>query len=67
MPSEATDNSKFRAVELNLKKLAGLFLTSDELSARAAALESVARQAVAEEVAFKIADPEAIKQDQGQE
>lgn len=63
MPAEVDTKPQFRAIELNLKKLIGLFLTSDELLAHAAALESVVRQAFAEEVAFRIADPKPEKAD----
>lgn len=47
---------KFRQLELNLKKLFGLFYSTDELLADASALESVARQAMAEEFTFKLED-----------
>jgi HK97 family phage major capsid protein len=47
---------KFRQIELNLKKLTGLCYATDELLQDAAALESVIRQAFAEEFAFKIDD-----------
>lgn len=46
----------FRQIELNLKKLIGLFYATDELLQDAAALETVARQAFAEEFAFKLDD-----------
>ena len=47
---------KFRQIELSLKKLTGLCYATDELLTDAAALESVIRQAFAEEFAFKIDD-----------
>lgn len=47
---------KFRQMELSLKKLTGLCFATDELLTDAAALESVIRQAFAEEFAFKIDD-----------
>ena len=47
---------KFIQIELNLKKLTGLCYATDELLQDAAALESVIRQAFAEEFAFKIDD-----------
>lgn len=46
----------FRQIELNLKKLIGLFYATDELLQDAAALETVARQAFAEEFAFRLDD-----------
>ena len=47
---------KFRQMELTLKKLTGLCYATDELLQDAAALESVIRQAFAEEFGFKIDD-----------
>ena len=47
---------KFRQMELSLKKLTGLCYATDELLQDAAALESVIRQAFAEEFGFKIDD-----------
>lgn len=47
---------KFRQLELSLKKLTGLCYATDELLQDAAALESVIRQAFAEEFGFKIDD-----------
>jgi HK97 family phage major capsid protein len=52
----AASKPKFRQMELNLKKLTGLCYATDELLQDAAALESVIRQAFAEEFAFKIDD-----------
>jgi HK97 family phage major capsid protein len=47
---------KFRQMELSLKKLTGLCYATDELLQDAAALESVIREAFAEEFGFKIDD-----------
>lgn len=47
---------KFRTMDLSLKKLTGLCYVTDELLQDAAALESVLRQAFAEEFGFKIDD-----------
>jgi HK97 family phage major capsid protein len=47
---------KFRTMDLSLKKLTGLCYATDELLQDAAALESVIRQAFAEEFGFKIDD-----------
>ncbi len=47
---------KFRQMELDLKKLAGLFYSTDELLADAAALQSIAMEAFSEELNFKIED-----------
>lgn len=47
---------KFRVLELSLKKLTGLCYATDELLQDTAALESVIRQAFAEEFGFKIDD-----------
>ncbi len=47
---------KFRQMDLSLKKLTGLCYATDELLQDAAALESVIRQAFAEEFGFKIDD-----------
>jgi HK97 family phage major capsid protein len=47
---------KFRQMELSLKKLTGLCFATDELLTDTTALESVIRQAFAEEFAFKIDD-----------
>lgn len=47
---------KFRQMDLNLKKLTGLCYATDELLQDAAALESVIKQAFAEEFGFKIDD-----------
>jgi len=47
---------KFRVLELSLKKLTGLCYATDELLQDAAALESVIREAFAEEFGFKIDD-----------
>jgi HK97 family phage major capsid protein len=47
---------KFRQVELNLKKMTGLFYSTDELLQDAAALEAVGRQAFSEEFGFKLDD-----------
>jgi len=47
---------KFRQMDLSLKKLTGLCYSTDELLQDAAALESVIRQAFAEEFGFKIDD-----------
>lgn len=47
---------KFRQMELSLKKLTGLCYATDELLQDAAALETVIRQAFAEEFGFKIDD-----------
>lgn len=46
----------FRQVELNLHKLAALVYVTDELLQDAGALESYVRQAVSEELAFKLDD-----------
>jgi HK97 family phage major capsid protein len=58
--SEAAEHTgskpKFRQMELSLKKLTGLCYATDELLQDAAALESVIRQAFAEEFGFKIDD-----------
>ena len=45
---------KFRQIELSLKKLTGLCYATDELLQDTAALESVIKQAFAEEFGFKI-------------
>lgn len=47
---------KFKQMELSLKKLTGLCYATDELLQDASALESVIRQAFAEEFGFKIDD-----------
>lgn len=47
---------KFRTMDLSLKKLTGLCYATDELLQDAAALESVLRQAFAEEFGFKMDD-----------
>ena len=47
---------KFRQMELSLKKLTGLCYATDELLQDASALESVIREAFAEEFGFKIDD-----------
>lgn len=47
---------KFRNVELVMKKLTGLFYSTDELQADAAALGSIVMQAFGEEVGFKLDD-----------
>lgn len=47
---------KFRVLELTLKKLTGLCYATDELLQDASALESVIRQAFADEFGFKIDD-----------
>ena len=47
---------KFRQMDLSLKKLTGLCYATDELLQDASALESVIRQAFAEEFGFKIDD-----------
>lgn len=47
---------KFRAVELVMKKLTGLFYATDELIADAAMLGGVVTQAFGEEVGFKLDD-----------
>lgn len=47
---------KFRQMDLSLKKLTGLCYATDELLQDALALESVIRQAFAEEFGFKIDD-----------
>lgn len=47
---------KFRVLELSLKKLTGLCYATDELLQDASALESVIRQAFADEFGFKIDD-----------
>jgi HK97 family phage major capsid protein len=47
---------EFRQMELDLKKLAGLFYSTDELLQDAAALQSVAMEAFSEELNFKIED-----------
>lgn len=47
---------KFRQMELSLKKLTGLCYATDELLQDTVALESVIRQAFAEEFGFKIDD-----------
>lgn len=47
---------KFRQMDLTLKKLTGLCYATDELLQDASALESVIRQAFAEEFGFKIDD-----------
>jgi HK97 family phage major capsid protein len=52
----AGSKPSFRQIELKLKKLTGLCYATDELLQDAAALESVIRQAFAEEFAFKIDD-----------
>ena len=52
----AGSKPKFRQMELSLKKLTGLCYATDELLQDAAALESVIRQAFAEEFGFKIDD-----------
>lgn len=52
----AGSKPKFRVLELSLKKLTGLCYATDELLQDTAALESVIRQAFAEEFGFKIDD-----------
>jgi HK97 family phage major capsid protein len=47
---------KFGRLELNLKKIIGLYYATDELLQDAAALEAVVSQAVPEEIAFKVED-----------
>lgn len=47
---------KFRQMELDLKKLTGLFYATDELLRDQNALEAIAREAFAEEFGFKIDD-----------
>ena len=47
---------KFRQIEMNLKKLTGLCYVTDELMQDAAALETVIKQAFAEEFGFKLDD-----------
>ncbi len=47
---------KFRTMDLSLKKLTGLCYATDELLEDASALESVLREAFAEEFAFRIDD-----------
>ena len=47
---------KFRKIELSLKKLTGLCYATDELLQDASALESVIREAFAEEFGFKMDD-----------
>ncbi len=47
---------KFKAIELNLKKLIGLCYATDELLQDASALEAIIRAAFAEEFAFAIQD-----------
>lgn len=47
---------KFRTMDLSLKKLTGLCYATDELLQDAAALESVLKEAFAEEFGFKIDD-----------
>lgn len=47
---------KFRMIELNLKKLIGLCYATDELLQDATALESIIRQAFAEEFGFMLDD-----------
>jgi HK97 family phage major capsid protein len=47
---------KFRQMELDLKKLAGLFYSTDELLQDASALQSIAMEAFSEELNFKIED-----------
>jgi HK97 family phage major capsid protein len=58
--AEAAEKSaskpKFRQMELDLKKLAGLFYSTDELLADASALQSIAMEAFSEELTFKIED-----------
>jgi HK97 family phage major capsid protein len=57
---EASEKTKskpeFRQMELDLKKLAGLFYSTDELLQDAAALQSIAMEAFSEELNFKIED-----------
>lgn len=57
---EAEEKTKskpeFRQMELDLKKLAGLFYSTDELLADAAALQTIATEAFSEELNFKIED-----------
>ena len=52
----AGSKPKFRVLELSLKKLTGLCYATDELLQDTASLESVIRQAFAEEFGFKIDD-----------
>ena len=52
----AGSKPKFRVLELSLKKLTGLCYATDELLQDATALESVIREAFAEEFGFKIDD-----------
>lgn len=52
----AGSKPKFKQMELSLKKLTGLCYATDELLQDATALESVIRQAFAEEFGFKIDD-----------
>jgi HK97 family phage major capsid protein len=52
----AGSKPKFRQMDLSLKKLTGLCYATDELLQDAAALESVIREAFAEEFGFKIDD-----------
>lgn len=47
---------KFRQIELDLKKLTGLFYATDEILADASALETVVREAFGEEFGFKLDD-----------
>jgi HK97 family phage major capsid protein len=57
---EAAEKTKskpeFRQMELDLKKLAGLFYSTDELLADASALQAIAMEAFSEELNFKIED-----------
>jgi HK97 family phage major capsid protein len=52
----SSSKPKFRQMELSLKKLTGLCYATDELLQDAAALESVIKEAFAEEFGFKIDD-----------
>lgn len=52
----AASKPKFRQMDLSLKKLTGLCYATDELLQDAAALESVIKEAFAEEFGFKIDD-----------
>ena len=52
----SSSKPKFRQMELSLKKLTGLCYATDELLQDAAALESVVKEAFAEEFGFKIDD-----------
>lgn len=52
----AGSRPKFRQIELSLKKLTGLCYATDELLSDSTALESVIREAFADEFGFKIDD-----------